>query len=133
LNHYRFNPKFTFFSCFGNNDATIRVNRNREKALFQPKKGTIMYKDLAEAVEALKDQGAKSLSGISEEELESQLGSMKIVKTHRFDSGTDPSDESTLYELETNDGEICFLVLGFGIYKDPKKSGILKKIKALTN
>ncbi|MEX0889900.1 MAG: hypothetical protein WDZ33_00040 [Balneolaceae bacterium] len=92
-----------------------------------------MYNDLADAVEDLKSKGIENLSGLPDDELEEHLSEMDIVTTYRFDSGTDPSDESTLYLLKRGNGNQCFLVMGFGIYKDPEKARIVDLIEELEN
>lgn len=90
-----------------------------------------MYNDLADAVEDLKSKGIENLSGMPDDELEEHLNEMEVVASYRFESGTDPSDESTLYLLERDNGNQCFLVMGFGIYKDPEKSRIVDLVEEL--
>lgn len=97
-----------------------------------------MYTDLAQAVEDLKEKGVRDLSG--EEEfgkdlrngrLPGQLKNTKILETFRFEMGTSPDDESTLYLLELPDHSKGYLILGFGMHKDPEKSALIEELKKL--
>lgn len=92
------------------------------------------YRDLADAVEDLKKKGAKSLSDILElepDELRKKLEKVRIAQTYHFDGGTNPGDESTLYLFELDDNSRGFLVLGFGTYRDPAKSEMIRLLKKL--
>lgn len=97
-----------------------------------------MYTDLAEAVEDLKEKGVRDLSSedkmgedIRSGKVPNQLKKMKILETFRFEAGTDPGDESTLYLLELPDKSKGYLILGFGIYQDPEKSALVEVLKKL--
>jgi hypothetical protein len=94
-----------------------------------------MYNDLADAVEGLKEQGYLNLSDdetfgkdIRKGKVPPEIRDTTIVETYRFDEGTDPGDESTLYVLERPDGSKGFLVLSFGMYRDPKKSALIDEL-----
>lgn len=92
------------------------------------------YKDLADAVEDLKRQGYSNLSKQLDgdpQTLPEEIERMSILHTYRFDGGTDPSDESTLYLLEFEDDKKGFIVLGYGTYRDPEKSRLIEALKKL--
>ena len=97
-----------------------------------------MYNDLADAVEGLKEKGYLNLSEdetfgkvIREGKVPPEIRETTIVETYRFDEGTDPGDESTLYVLERPDGSKGFLVLSFGMYKDPQKTALIDELQKL--
>lgn len=88
-----------------------------------------MYKDLAHAIEDLKDKGIQNLfSGKDEEVVAEYLpkaDQMKIIEHFRFDSGTDPGDESSVYVIETPEKEKKYIVTSYGTYMNPQKSKLL--------
>jgi hypothetical protein len=97
-----------------------------------------MYTDLAHAVEDLESKGISNLSNDEEfgEDIRTgripeQIKRMKIIETHRFESGTDPGDESTLYILELPDSSRGYLILSFGMYRDPDKSALIEELRKL--
>lgn len=99
-----------------------------------------MYRDLAHAVEDLKEKKFRNLSEdetygkyIRKGKFPPEFRQINIDNIYRFDEGTDPGDESTLYTLKLPDGSKGFLVLGFGIYKDPTKSELIDELKKLEN
>ncbi|XWN37821.1 MAG: hypothetical protein ROO71_02615 [Balneola sp.] len=94
-----------------------------------------MYKDLADAVESMKEKGFTHTYKIDEnaitcEELEREfdIDNLKIVDSYSHDSGTDPGSESTVYSIESNDGVKGTLVLGFGMYSDPTKAKLIDRL-----
>jgi len=97
-----------------------------------------MYNDLAEAVEDLKEKGIRDLSteekigkDIQSGKVPPQLKNMKIIETFRFEEGTDPGSESTLYLLELPDKSKGFIILSFGMYKDPEKAAFIEELNKL--
>ncbi|MEX1063543.1 MAG: hypothetical protein WEC12_08060 [Balneolaceae bacterium] len=99
-----------------------------------------MYTDLAHAVEDLKEQGFRNLlkdkktgEDMQSGELPDDLEGTTILQTFRFDKGTDPGDEATVYVLELPDKSRGFLVLSFGVYQDPDKARLIDQLKKLEN
>jgi len=97
-----------------------------------------MYRDLAEAVENFKDKGYcnlyedqnfRKLAG--SEKMPDYINKMKIKEVYHFDEGTDPGDESTLYLLQQPDQTNCYMVLSYGMYKDPEKANLVDALKKL--
>lgn len=94
-----------------------------------------MYKDLADAVESMKEKGFTHTFHISEsavtcEELEKEfdVNHLTIVDSYSHDTGTDPGSESTVYSIESNDGIKGILIIGFGIYSDPSKAKLIDQL-----
>ncbi len=94
-----------------------------------------MYKDIADAVESLKEKGftyTYELDGkfISCAELEHKYvaDEVKIVESHIFDSGTDPGSESTVYAIESHKGIKGLLIVAYGVYADPEKARLIDKL-----
>jgi hypothetical protein len=94
-----------------------------------------MYKDMADAVESMKEKGFTHTYKISEnaitcEELEREfdIENLSIVDSYAHDSGTDPGSESTVYSIESNDGVKGILIMGFGIYSDPNKAKLIDRL-----
>jgi len=57
---------------------------------------------------------------------------LKIVKTYRFEGDSSPSDSSTLYLIEANDGQMGYSIDAYGAYSNHDADGyddFLKKIK----
>jgi plasmid replication initiation protein len=88
-----------------------------------------MYKDLADAIEDLKEKGIENIIKHEDEEIVntylSQVDQMEIIDTFSFDSGTDPGDESTLYVIKTPGNEKKYLVASYGSYVSPLKTKLL--------
>ncbi len=94
-----------------------------------------MYKDLADAVESMKEKGFTYTYKIDEnnitcEELEEifQVSQLTIIDSFAQDSGTDPGSESTVYAIESETGIKGTLVIGFGMYSDPTKAKLIDKL-----
>ena len=97
-----------------------------------------MYNGLADAIEDLKSKGYRNLSSdkkysaqIREGNVPSDFNGMKLLKTYRFETGTSAGDESALYLIELADKSKGFLVLSFGMYKDPDKSELIDTLHKL--
>lgn len=90
------------------------------------------YKDLAHAVEDLKQKGITNLFyGDPDEILATYLAKadkIKIEAQYRFDMGTDPGDESTLYIFDIPDEGRFYLVISYGAQTNPVKSKLLSEI-----
>ncbi len=95
----------------------------------------IMYKDLAHAVEELKNNGIENLFIKDDDQylknLLSKVSHMQIVNCYEFDMGTDPGDESSLYIVETPEKEKKYVVISYGAHVNPNKAkfidALLKK------
>ncbi|MBO6620649.1 MAG: hypothetical protein JJ892_11180 [Balneola sp.] len=94
-----------------------------------------MYKDLADAVESMKENGFTHTYKITETaitctelEREFDIENLSIVDSYSHDTGTDPGSESTVYSIESNDGVKGTLVLGFGMYSDPNKAKLIDRL-----
>lgn len=53
----------------------------------------------------------------------------EIVEYYRFEGDSNPSDEETVYAIESKSGVKGVLVNAFGMYGDEASDEILKKIK----
>lgn len=94
-----------------------------------------MYKDLADAVESMKEQGFTHTYQINEdtiscEELEKEfdIEDLTIVSSYTQNQGTDPGSESTVYSIRSKNGIKGILVIGFGIYSDPTKAKLIDQL-----
>lgn len=92
----------------------------------------MQYKDLAHAVEDLKKKGITNLFNGDPDEIMafymSKADNIKIVSQHRFEMGTDPGDEATLYILDIPDEGQSYLVISYGAQTNPVKSKLLSEI-----
>ncbi len=52
----------------------------------------------------------------------------EIVEVYRFEGETNPSDEETIYAIESNDGKKGVLLVAYGVYSDSFSENILKKL-----
>jgi len=88
-----------------------------------------MYKDLAHAIEDLKEKGIKNILKEGDEEILneylSKVDEMEILDTFCFDAGTNPGDESTVYVIKTPENEKKYLVASYGSYVSPLKTKLL--------
>jgi hypothetical protein len=53
---------------------------------------------------------------------------LKIAVTYRYEGQTDPSDEATVYGIESNIGLKGILIIADGIYSDVTSAKILKQL-----
>jgi hypothetical protein len=97
-----------------------------------------MYNELAEAIEDLKKKGYRNLSNdenfgpdIRDGKVPADFKNMKLIASYRFETGTSAGDESTLYVIELKDKSKGFLILSFGMYKDPKKAELVDTLHKL--
>ncbi len=92
-----------------------------------------MYRDLAEAIESLKESGIKNLfTGNNDEKVVDKYladcDKMKIMACYEFEAGTNPGDESSVYVIETPEGEKRYVVLSYGSYANPHKTKLIDTI-----
>ncbi len=94
-----------------------------------------MYKDLADAVESLKEKGFDHTYELGDDcitckelDVEYSTGDLKIVETHTFDKGTDPGSESSVYAIESDNGVKGTLIMSYGMYVDPQKATLIDKL-----
>lgn len=80
------------------------------------------FSDLADAVETLREDGFNDLSEKSDAELLDIANNSSVEMVHSFQQGTDPGYESTLYQLNGQDGNLYFIVVSFGMYQDRDNS-----------
>ncbi len=73
------------------------------------------------------DQGLKSLQSGKIYHPEE----VKILNFYRFEGSSDPSDNSILYAIETNDGSRGTLVDAYGPYADSKVTGFIKHVEEM--
>lgn len=52
----------------------------------------------------------------------------EIVQVYRYEGNSNPSDESTVYGIQSKDGVKGILVTGYGIYTDSMSTAILRKL-----
>jgi len=88
-----------------------------------------MYKDLADAIENLKEKGIENLFKKDDEEIIndylSRADQMKIVARYEFGAGTNPGDESSVYVITTPENEKKYMVVSYGTYISPLKTKLL--------
>ncbi|MDR9418175.1 hypothetical protein [Gracilimonas sp.] len=94
-----------------------------------------MYRDLAEATEALKEKGFDHTFELGKncitcKTLDTEYGADKLTikETHEFDQGTDPASEATLYAIEADSGIKGTLIISYGKYVDPDKAKLIDKL-----
>ena len=56
-------------------------------------------------------------------------GDLHVVNFYRFEGISDPSDNSILYAIETNDGTKGTLIDAYGAYSDPLVEKFMKQVK----
>jgi len=54
---------------------------------------------------------------------------VQIVNFFRFEGMSDPDDNAILYVIETEDGGKGTIIVGYGIYMEPKISGFMKEVE----
>jgi hypothetical protein len=94
-----------------------------------------MYKDLADAVESLKEKGFEHTYEIKDDHIvckELDLvyppGSLKILKSYTFDKGTDPGSEATLHVIESKKGIKGTLILSYGMYVNRSQAEVINRL-----
>ena len=91
-----------------------------------------MYKDLAEATDALKNKGFDHHFELGKDHItcrqldkEFEADTVVIQETHHFDQGTDPGSEATIYAIEANPDVKGTLIISYGKYIDPDKAALV--------
>lgn len=94
-----------------------------------------MYKDLAEATEALNEKGFDHTFELGDDcitckqvDANYDTDDLTIVETHTFDQGTDPGSESTIYAIESDKGLKGILIISYGMYVDPEKAKLIDRL-----
>ncbi len=94
-----------------------------------------MYKDLADAVESLKENGFDHIFELGDDhitcnttEAEYTPDDLKILESHSFGQGTDPGSESTVHAIQSSDGTKGVLILSYGVYVDPSKAKLIDQL-----
>jgi hypothetical protein len=95
-----------------------------------------VMRDLSQTLNKMLQQGYTLNFKATEEGLECletskvyQPESLLVVNFYRFEGISDPSDNSILYIIETNDGMKGTLVDAYGAYSDPLVEKFMKKVK----
>ncbi len=52
----------------------------------------------------------------------------EIVQVYRYEGMSDPSDESTVYGIQSKDGTKGILVTAYGMYTDSMSTALLRKL-----
>ena len=94
-----------------------------------------MYKDLADAVESLKEQGYTYIFGLEEDcikcnslETEYSPDELTVVESHFFDQGTDPGNESSVHAITAESGVKGLLIVSYGMYVDRAKAALIDRL-----
>lgn len=94
-----------------------------------------MYKDLADAVESLKEKGFDHVFELGEDNItcksldaEYSPDELTILESHSFDKGTDPGSESSVHAIKSSDGVKGILVISYGVYVDPGKAKVIDRL-----
>lgn len=56
---------------------------------------------------------------------------VKVVNYYRFEGASNPSDNSILYAIETNNGERGTLTDAYGAYSEPEVANFIKAVESL--
>ena len=91
------------------------------------------YGTVLEALEAFKKQGFTTDFNLDENsiicgEAKFTADEFEIVDVFRYEGASDPSDESTVYAIESKSGIKGVLVTGYGAYSESASDDILKKL-----
>lgn len=94
-----------------------------------------MYKDLADAVESLKEKGFDHVFELGDDHITCSTTNDKytpdelsIVESHSFGQGTDPGSESTVHAIKSEKGVNGVLILSYGVYVDPSKAKLIDQL-----
>jgi len=90
---------------------------------------------LSSIVNALGEEGYKAQFKVESEGLRSldtnklfTPEQVKVQSFYRFEGESDPADNSILYAVETEDGEMGTINDAYGIYNDPYIGEFMKKV-----
>ncbi len=56
------------------------------------------------------------------------VDNFEIVQVYRYEGMSNPSDESTVYGIESKDGTKGILVTAYGMYTDSMSTALLRKL-----
>jgi hypothetical protein len=95
------------------------------------------YDTLVQALEGLRKEGFTLDFNIAFDKLECLQNGIclnpeqfLIVSHHRFEGESDPADESVVYGITSEDGQVKgVLVSAFGIYADTASEDMIRKLK----
>lgn len=92
------------------------------------------YGTVSEAIDYFKEQGYTIDFNLKENCFacsvndKYKLDDFEIVELYQYEGDSDPSEEATIYALESKSGLKGILVTGFGIYLDADIEKMLKKL-----
>jgi hypothetical protein len=92
------------------------------------------YATVSEAINKLGLQGYTTDFNLEENALdingrEFEAGDLEIVDVYRYEGETDPSDEATVYAIESKSGLKGILVTGYGMTTETRISKLLEQLK----
>jgi hypothetical protein len=94
-----------------------------------------MYKDLADAVESLKENGYDHTFELGDDcitckelDVEYSTDDLTIEETHTFDKGTDPGSEASVYAIKSEEGVKGILIISYGMYVKKEKATLIDRL-----
>jgi hypothetical protein len=92
------------------------------------------YETVSEAINELRKNGYTVDFNLSENCLvchpeKFNINEFEIVDIYRYEGNTDPSDEATVYAIESKSGLKGVLVTGYGISTDSMSEEMLSKLQ----
>jgi hypothetical protein len=92
------------------------------------------YETVSEAINKLRLEGFVTDFNLQEtwivcDKQRFEADELEIVDVYRYEGDTDPSDEATVYALESKSGVKGILVTGYGASMDIRSVAILEKLK----
>jgi len=78
----------------------------------------LMYQDLADAVESMKEKGFTHTYTISE----------NVITCEELETEFDVDNLKIVDSIESNEGVKGTLVIGFGMYSDPNKAKLIDRL-----
>lgn len=93
------------------------------------------YETMVEALNALKTQGYTYDFNVKDDCIECTALNLRlkpddfqVTHVYRFEGMTDPSDQSVVYAIESEDGVKGTLVNAYGLYSDPVSDKLMAKL-----
>lgn len=94
-----------------------------------------MFSDLADALEDAKERGYTNVFEVEDgclfcANLDSSftVDELTIVDSYQFDMGTNPSDDNSLYLIDSNSGVKGYLITGYSSHVDREKASFLDRL-----
>lgn len=94
------------------------------------------YQTLSEAISDYQEKGYTTDFNLTENQLESKpfkqmwkAEELTVIKFYRFEGASNPSDNSILYVIETNDGKKGLLVDSYGAQRSAISLELIQKLK----